>query len=379
MFPVVAAVFSKTSSLGIKVRGLEAFVVLCGGSHSDGITDGDGLSRAPRTPHQSKTGNNAILDKYTVQEKVVPLLKAIKTKEPAVMMAALAVFRQVGKIADSEFVAMDVLPILWSFSLGPLLNLEQFTKYMDLIKALSGKVEQEQMKKLRELSSTTNGFDATRQNNLMTMNATTDVFEDPNVGENDFERLVLGKASGQASNIQEIFKTPQHAQTLQPTSPSYNWSNPSQNSSMSNMLRSQQIPQSRAITPDQSLNSFMPLKPTQSNTAFGSSAGSGWGVTQPLQPTQSSNAASNPWNSPPLANNPLSNGWGNPSMVGSNSAANIVWSHPPPVGNQPTTGMANSGFTQSGMNQNTFSLPPPGGMVSKATEKTGLDKYESLI
>jgi len=29
---------------------------------------------------------NAVLDKYTVQEKVVPLLKGIKTKEPAVMV-----------------------------------------------------------------------------------------------------------------------------------------------------------------------------------------------------------------------------------------------------------------------------------------------------
>jgi len=40
-------------------------------------------------------------------------------------MAALSVFRQVGKIADADFVAMEVLPIMWAFSLGPLLNLQQ--------------------------------------------------------------------------------------------------------------------------------------------------------------------------------------------------------------------------------------------------------------
>lgn len=40
-------------------------------------------------------------------------------------MAALSVFEQVGRIADVDFIAMEVLPIMWSFSLGPLLNLQQ--------------------------------------------------------------------------------------------------------------------------------------------------------------------------------------------------------------------------------------------------------------
>lgn len=66
-----------------------------------------------------------MLDKYTVQEKVVPLLKGIKTKEPAVMMAALEVFSEIGKICDREIVAMELLPGLWTMSFGPLLGLEQ--------------------------------------------------------------------------------------------------------------------------------------------------------------------------------------------------------------------------------------------------------------
>ena len=69
LFPIVASVFSKTTSLAIKVRGLEAFVVLCGGG------TGSVESR------DSKPNTSTILDKYTVQEKIVPLLKAIKTKE----------------------------------------------------------------------------------------------------------------------------------------------------------------------------------------------------------------------------------------------------------------------------------------------------------
>jgi SCY1-like protein 2 len=72
--------------MGIKIRGLEAFKTLCGGGsdessgiHGDGLT---GFVEAPKTK-----SNVSILDKYTIQEKVVPLLRGIKTKEPAVMVS----------------------------------------------------------------------------------------------------------------------------------------------------------------------------------------------------------------------------------------------------------------------------------------------------
>jgi hypothetical protein len=35
---------------------------------------------------KAKSSSVSILDKYTIQEKIVPLLRAIKTKEPAVMV-----------------------------------------------------------------------------------------------------------------------------------------------------------------------------------------------------------------------------------------------------------------------------------------------------
>ncbi|EMR71089.1 putative protein kinase domain-containing protein ppk32 protein [Eutypa lata UCREL1] len=88
LFPVIATVFSKTNSLAIKVRGLQAFVILCGGS-LEATDDGlDGFA-----PEKKKTSSSSALDKYTMQEKIVPLIKAIKTKEPAVMIASLNVLR----------------------------------------------------------------------------------------------------------------------------------------------------------------------------------------------------------------------------------------------------------------------------------------------
>jgi SCY1-like protein 2 len=102
VFPVIAAVFSKTSSLGIKIKGLEALKLLCGGSQQ-GTDDGDGMSGFETTQTKSKQ-NSVILDKYTIQEKVVPLLKAIKTKEPAVMVSLYVFIIEYGlRCADGSF------------------------------------------------------------------------------------------------------------------------------------------------------------------------------------------------------------------------------------------------------------------------------------
>ena len=88
LFPVIATVFSKTSSMGIKIRGLEALQTLCGGSPDQNTPQGDGLDgMGSLESSKRKHTNTSILDKYTVQEKVVPLIKAIKTKEPAVMVS----------------------------------------------------------------------------------------------------------------------------------------------------------------------------------------------------------------------------------------------------------------------------------------------------
>lgn len=86
LFPVIASIFAKTSSMGIKIRGLEAFKTLCGGGNEQQDDfQGDGLTGVVAAP-KAKSSNVSILDKYTIQEKIVPLLRAIKTKEPAVMV-----------------------------------------------------------------------------------------------------------------------------------------------------------------------------------------------------------------------------------------------------------------------------------------------------
>jgi SCY1-like protein 2 len=83
---VIAGVFAHTNSLAIKIRGLEAFYTLCGGTaDSDSISDG--LDGVTISQDSSKLSSSQVLDKFTIQDKVVPLMRSIKTKEPGVMVS----------------------------------------------------------------------------------------------------------------------------------------------------------------------------------------------------------------------------------------------------------------------------------------------------
>lgn len=309
LFPVIATVFSRTNSLQIKTRGLRAFVILCGGSN-DPSSD-DGLNGGGGGGNKKPSSSSSALDKYTMQEKIVPLIKAIKTKEPAVMMAALDVLRVVGQAADIEFVAMDVIPVLWSMALGPLLSLQQFQALMELIRSLSKKVEEEHSKKLQELSgSGSNGAAAAAAapaDDFMGFGGLTGTAFDPgNAGEeDDFETLVKGKASSSSRDASAFpswddnppsagLSAPRSGGSPQP--PAFSWSTPTATpapgpANTQSLKAQQQASNFRTVTPD--LASFGALTPT--STQF----------SRPLQPSQqpSQQPAQSAFPPPPLAQN----------------------------------------------------------------------------
>ncbi|KAH0425892.1 protein kinase domain-containing protein ppk32 [Colletotrichum camelliae] len=371
LFPVIAAVFSKTSSLAIKVRGCQAFVVLCGGA-PNGQDDGLDAFGAKKKPSAS----SSMLDKYTMQEKIVPLVKAIKTKEPAVMMAALSVLHVVGEAADADFVAMDILPILWHMSLGPLLNLKQFQTFMDLIKKLSRRVEDEQTKKLQELSGTNGSSTAAPNDDFLGFGGVSGTgFDQSNGGaDDDFESLVKGKAT--RTSTSEAFPSWDDApaparitspvggsRSATPNAPAFAWSTPSPTQatapSTSQLGVSKPAPGFRTVTPD--LGGFQAMTPT--STQF----------SKPLQPTTqtpaqpqtqtsssinwstSATAASNPWSSSSAASTP---GF---------SAGNSMSPPPSSAFGGINSSMSNLslGGQRPGLSQSSsFSLPPPPGKNS---------------
>lgn len=319
-------------------------------------------------------------------------------------MAALQVLRQVGKVADTDFLAMETLPILWTFALGPLLDLKQFQAFVSLIKSFSSHIEREQTRKLQELTSS-NGAPTSRA----TVKQNTWSAASPSTaqvgGEADFESLVTGHkakngtpdilsgwdASSTRPNTSQSSLPPQS----NPGATKFAWSGaaPSQPASRQlNILRATPA-NTRSVTPDQSLNStFSALTP---NTPY----------SQPLQPmtattttsirkipTPSYQSTMTPaapainWSS--AANNSSAN-WGASQRPGMGSMAGPPmaatqrmpsFSIPPPP-TSPLSAQQNSGFSSF-----SSTLQPTNGTGSRAQPspaaapaKKGLDMYESLL
>ena len=391
LFPVIASVFSKTSSLGIKVRGLEAFVTLCGGIGDATTTPpDDGLSGF--APQKKTNSVVSVLDKYTMQEKIIPLIRAIKTKEPAVMLAALKVLRQVGKEADADFTAMEIIPLLWNMALGPLLDLKQFQQFMELIKSLGSKVEQEHSKKLHDLS---------RSNNIATNDSNADFMSFGDLpaafqgnqpaggdGEDDFERLVTGKYGSAPTQNNMVadggWDAPaatravgsRPSSTITPA-PAFSWStaaSPAPGRAPSPGIGSlaaamKPMPQPRTVTPD--LNSFTALQPQSTQFSQPLQPQRGSIFTAPMQAQKLAHAQPSPLNwgassSTAAAANP----WASTNSMHSNAFA--LTQPPKPnytssISNYSTT--SNLSNSMAGMNLNQqqtssqpstpFSLPPP--------------------
>lgn len=442
LFPVIAAVFTRTNSLAIKVRGLRAFVILCGGTADQAADDGlNGLSTQSK-----KTSSSSALDKYTMQEKIIPLVKGIKTKEPAVMIAALNVLRIVGGVADAEFVAMEILPILWSMSLGPLLELKQFQTFMELIKSLSRRVEDEQTKKLQELSGLVKTPNPNNDDFLAFGGVTGTGFDQSNgTTEDDFESLVKGRSKPQASpssasagnsGFANWDDSPAPATSAPPsisrsstnTPPAFSWSTPPPGAGSappSNVAKPQQASSFRTVTPD--LGRFEAMKP--SSTQF----------SQPLQPsplnqqrqpvrqpssssvtstnttksnainwsTTSSSATANPWAStsttsamqPMQSMQPQQSSFGSGMSLNNSRTPSSGFSLPPPPSSgfsiapppshsqpkqqqqqqQPMAWQGSSTMSMNSMMGSAPSMQPPPAQPQQQKQASGLDKYESLI
>ena len=414
LFPVVASVFGKTSSLSIKVRGLEALYVLCGGARTSATSMEDDFPGV--TPAKSREKTTSSLDKFTMQEKVVPLLKVIKTKEPAVMIAALNVFERVGKEADADFVALEIMPLLWTFSLGPLLNLSQFKRFMDLIKTLSERVEREQSRKLQGLSSANTRAETSSVNMLPAL-ANGSSKQRHTGADDDFENLVIGDKRPKESDAFDGALA--GGQKLTQNPPTFSWStNTNTGASQSPMLAMPSLrpqPASRSITPDVSLHSYPSLQPSaslrQSTWQVPLSTTSGqippqynMGLSTQASSQRPSQSSNSHYTAPPLSNNgilqPLkpssasAPSWSQtgrvvqPMSASPSNAVSFTPTIAPPPSSRPQAQVnmwqsqpaSHSGVQQP---QLPFQQVAPSSVTSPQVpagqQKTGLNKYQSLL
>ncbi|KAH3958056.1 hypothetical protein HBI25_178060 [Parastagonospora nodorum] len=411
LFPVIATIFAKTSSMGIKIRGLEALRSLCGGGIDEQSDyQGDGLTGMVEAP-KAKSSNVSILDKYTIQEKVTPLLRGIKTKEPAVMMAALDVFKAISHQVDSDFLAMDVLPIIWQFSLGPLLNLPQFQAYMTLIKSMSARVENEQTRKLQELGA--NNATVTTRNEFMSFGgpSTTNGLDTADGGgEADFAALVRGGPQGSSGGTDMLGGDPwgngsasASSSTILPSHASANRSRSSNNASpaatfswstppvspppQNNMSLNAPKAQTRAVSPDSTFGGLNTSFPAMAPSNPGIGSPSFAAPSQQARPTMSMNSAIAPTTTPSYSSHNTSGGidwskasssstlssnpWGASSSTSNMTSSLSNFSIAPPS-SQPSQSNLYSSFSippPKPANSNSFSIAPPpsAGMGSRTT------------
>lgn len=298
LFPKIATVFSKTKILSIKVNTL--------------------ISMHQMVP---------ILDKYTLTEKLVPLLSRIKTREPSVMLSTLAVHESLATKVSLETLAVHIIPQLWTMSMGPLLSADQFEKFMIAVKTMGDRVALEHGKELKEVrrmqeaadSSQMNGGDGGSGSLENGVNASGDVDFATLVGSGKdssmgVPRDVTGQA-GSTSTSKDIFDpfafdepstsvTPLGSGTPTVLTPSHTES--------SAMIPTASRPAARPL-------GSLAMQSSSRTNSFG--GGSSMGGSSSTLPTLAAPPKSNSFSSPPLAPSRLNNGASSSSSSLANSFA----------------------------------------------------------
>ena len=97
------------------------------------------------------------LDRWFVQDDILPFTKTIPSHEPAVLMAVLGIYQvtlenpKLGMSKDT--MASKGIPFLLPLAIDSQLNLRQFQKYMVVIKKMLEQIETEQTTKLEQVSA----------------------------------------------------------------------------------------------------------------------------------------------------------------------------------------------------------------------------------
>lgn len=124
IFPKICTIFSKTTSLNVKIKTIDSFVLLI-----------------------EKKG----VDKFIVCETLLPLLKSMKTRELKIMSSILKVYQVSATILDEEHIVEQVIPQLWILSMASSLNTTSYQAYNSVINDISLKIQREHLAKLKTL------------------------------------------------------------------------------------------------------------------------------------------------------------------------------------------------------------------------------------
>ena len=211
------------------------------------------------------------------------------------------------------------------------------------------------------------------------------------IGEDGFERLVLGKAIPKIDQDTSIRPSLQPSPTTQPLSLTSTWSN-----QKPGLPPGILTPQSRTITPDhfQSLNTLIPMQSSQNSpSTFSNNMGMTWPSILPPSPqpqplfqlskTSYRPATQTPYEPPSswqtsrstTLSTPNTNGWSIPPPPTASNTINPAFAAHPGTRVQLGNGSGLLPVSVGNPQPNGIRIPPP----AIGPQKSGLDKYESLL
>ncbi|XP_069760475.1 SCY1-like protein 2 isoform X2 [Narcine bancroftii] len=158
------------------------------------------------------------LDKWFVLDEILPFLQQIPSREPAVLMGILGIYKcsfshkKLG--ITKEQLASKVLPHLVPLSIDNNLNLNQFNSFMGVIKEMLSKLEAEHKTKLEQLHSLQE-----QQRSMDLPSQFSKAAEPQETQDNQIDKIFSGfgvevdkeatkKENGMVSNVQKSAKAP---------------------------------------------------------------------------------------------------------------------------------------------------------------------------
>ncbi|CCE65049.1 hypothetical protein TPHA_0J02290 [Tetrapisispora phaffii CBS 4417] len=127
LLPLISKLFTKTTSLKIKVICVESFETLI----------------------EKKT-----IDSYICCDEVLPLFKSMKSRDSRILMKSLKFFQIVPNLVEDESILVcQLLPLIWSYSLTDTLNSSEYTEFIKVINKISGDIQKVHIGKLEKNTS----------------------------------------------------------------------------------------------------------------------------------------------------------------------------------------------------------------------------------
>ncbi|KAK5780717.1 hypothetical protein RI543_001839 [Arxiozyma heterogenica] len=122
ILPLLCQLFTKTTSLTIKMSCMTSFEILI---------------------------ERKAIDSYTCSEKILPLFKTMKTRDPRILLKSLALFVKIPTLITDEVVLVEnFLPLLWNYSMASTLKKYQYTEFVKVINKLTADIQKSHSEKL---------------------------------------------------------------------------------------------------------------------------------------------------------------------------------------------------------------------------------------